>query len=218
MTRPPVKAEVMPEDLRDEMPVDDRGRVDRPPRELRGEVFRRFLAALEPLRSTGKLGGILFQLPQYVVCKPSSLDYLEWAAAQLGADRMLVEFRHRSWFEEGAVAETLRWLEERGLVTGLRYRGRLARLFSLRAATVARIRLPMIVAAASTRLLGTGRLFVGLRGFVNRLWRPGNAGRLFVGLCGFRRWLVRRLRAKARPQHIGGKAGGLLAACRIVLA
>ncbi|HJQ74496.1 MAG TPA: DUF72 domain-containing protein, partial [Gaiellaceae bacterium] len=37
MTRHPVKAEVIPEDLRSEMPVDERGRVDRPPRELRAE-------------------------------------------------------------------------------------------------------------------------------------------------------------------------------------
>jgi len=46
MTRHPVKAEVLPEDLRAAMPIDERGRVDRPPRELRGEVFHRFLAAL----------------------------------------------------------------------------------------------------------------------------------------------------------------------------
>src|SRR5881628_3041491 len=77
MTRHPVKAEVIPEDLREEMPVDERGRVDRPPRELRGEIFRRFLEALEPLRAAGKLGGILFQLPPYVVYKDASLEYLE---------------------------------------------------------------------------------------------------------------------------------------------
>ena len=69
MTRHPVKAETIPEDLRSEMPVDERGRVDRPPRELRGEIFRRFLEALEPLRAAGKLGGILFQLPPYIVYK-----------------------------------------------------------------------------------------------------------------------------------------------------
>ena len=38
MTRHPVKLEALPEDLRDVMPVDDKGRVDRPPRELRIEV------------------------------------------------------------------------------------------------------------------------------------------------------------------------------------
>ena len=114
MTRHPVKLEVLPEDLRDEMPVDERGRVDRPPRELRGEIFRRFLTALDPLRRTGKLGGILFQLPSYVVYKDRSLEYLEWAHEQLGRDEMLVEFRHRSWLDDENRAETLRFLEHIG--------------------------------------------------------------------------------------------------------
>jgi uncharacterized protein YecE (DUF72 family) len=115
MTRHPVKLEQVPPDLREGMPVDDRGRVDRPPRELRGLVFREFLDALEPLRETGKLGAILFQMPPYVVWKPSSLNYLEWAREQLGDDRMLVEFRHRSWFEDGVIQEVLRWLDEHGM-------------------------------------------------------------------------------------------------------
>jgi uncharacterized protein YecE (DUF72 family) len=114
MTRHPVKVEVLPEDLRDAMPVDERGRVDRPPRELRGEVFHRFLASLEPLRSSGKLGGILMQLPQYVVFKESSFEYLEWAREQLANDEMLVEFRHRSWLDDANRAETLSFLERIG--------------------------------------------------------------------------------------------------------
>ncbi|TML76067.1 MAG: DUF72 domain-containing protein [Actinobacteria bacterium] len=114
MTRHPVKAEVLPEDLRDEVPRDERGRVDRPPRELRAEVFRRFLAALEPLRAAGKLGGILFQLPPYVVHKDASLDYLEWAREHLGSDEMLVEFRHRSWLDDEHRAESLAFLERIG--------------------------------------------------------------------------------------------------------
>src|SRR5579862_8665411 len=93
MTRHPVPLERLPPDLREGMPVDARGRVDRPPREARARVFREFLSALEPLRAPGKLGGILFQLPPYVVWKPSSLDYLDWAHEQLGGDRMLAEFR-----------------------------------------------------------------------------------------------------------------------------
>jgi uncharacterized protein YecE (DUF72 family) len=111
MTRHPVKLEQVPPDLREGLPVDDRGRVDRPPREQRALIFREFLDALAPLRETGKLGGILFQLPPYVVWKPSSLDYLEWANEQLGGDRMLVEPRHRSWFAEDVRGELLRWLE-----------------------------------------------------------------------------------------------------------
>jgi uncharacterized protein YecE (DUF72 family) len=115
MTRHPVKLDALPEELREGMPVDQRGRVDRPPRDVRARVFRAFLDALEPLRESGKLGGILFQLPPYVVWKAYSLDYLEWAHSQLGDDAMLVEFRHRSWFEDGVMPQVLKWLEERGM-------------------------------------------------------------------------------------------------------
>jgi len=114
MTRHPMKLEALPPDLRDDAPTDDKGRVERPSREFRAEVFRRFLDALEPLRAEGKLGGILFQFPSYVVYKDRSLDYLQWAREQLGDDEMLVEFRHVSWLDDEHRAETLRFLEELG--------------------------------------------------------------------------------------------------------
>ena len=115
MTRHPVKADVLPADLREEAPVDEKGRVDRPPRELRAEVFARFHQALEPLRSAGKLGGILLQFPSYVVYKPRSLEYLEWAGEQLRGDEPLVEFRHVSWLDDEHRADTLSFLEEHGM-------------------------------------------------------------------------------------------------------
>ena len=115
MTRHPVKKEQLPTDLRDAAPVDERGRIDRPPREFRAEVFRRFREALEPLRSGGKLGGILFQFPPYVVFKDRSLEYLAWAREQMGDDEMLVEFRHASWYEEDVRSEVLSFLEEHGM-------------------------------------------------------------------------------------------------------
>jgi uncharacterized protein YecE (DUF72 family) len=110
MTRHPVRLEAVPEDLHGEVEADERGRVDRPSREVRGEVFRRFLAALEPLREAGKLGGILMQFPPYVVPKPRSYEYLEWAREQLMGHEMLVEFRHKAWFDEPA--EPLGFLEQ----------------------------------------------------------------------------------------------------------
>ena len=96
------------------MPVDDRGRVDRPSREVRARVFERFRDALEPLRVSGKLGGILLQFPPYVVFKPVSFDYLEWAAEQLEGEHLLVEFRHASWLSDENRAETLSFLERLG--------------------------------------------------------------------------------------------------------
>jgi uncharacterized protein YecE (DUF72 family) len=114
MTRHPVKLEQLPTDLRDEAPVDDKGRLERPSREFRAEIFRRFLDALEPLRAAGKLGGILMQFAPYVVPREASIDYLEWARQQLDGYEMLVEFRHRSWYEEEARSETLALLERVG--------------------------------------------------------------------------------------------------------
>jgi len=110
MTRHPVRLDALPEDLHDSVEPDERGRVDRPSREVRGEVFRRFLAALEPLREARRLGGILMQFPPYVVPKPRSYEYLEWAREQLAGHEMLVEFRHKAWFEDPA--EPLAFLEQ----------------------------------------------------------------------------------------------------------
>jgi uncharacterized protein YecE (DUF72 family) len=115
MTRHPVKVEQLPTDLREDAPLDERGRVDRPPREFRGEIFRRFHEALEPLRETGKLGGILMQFPPYVVPRPAAFDYLEWAQEQLGGDEMLVEFRHASWLGDEHRDETLAFLERHAM-------------------------------------------------------------------------------------------------------
>ena len=84
MTRHPVRLEQLPPALREGMPTDARGRVDRPPREQRARVFRNFLAALEPLREAGKLGGILFQLAPYVLPTDAAFEYLGWARDQLG--------------------------------------------------------------------------------------------------------------------------------------
>ncbi len=114
MTRHPVKLEQLPPDLRESATPDERGRVERPSRELRSEVFARFHAALEPFREAGKLGGILLQFPSYVVCKPASFDYLAWAKEELRGDETLVEFRHRSWLDDENRERTLSFLEEIG--------------------------------------------------------------------------------------------------------
>ena len=71
MTRHPVRLEQLPPELRERMPADARGRVDRPSREPRARSSSaEFLAALEPLRAgRASSGGILFQMPPYVVRK-----------------------------------------------------------------------------------------------------------------------------------------------------
>jgi uncharacterized protein YecE (DUF72 family) len=112
MTRHPVRPEQLPPELRAEVGLDRAGRVERPSRELRAEVFARFHAALAPLRDAGKLGGILMQFPPYVVPKAASYSYLEWAQEQLQGDEMLTEFRHASWLDDEHRELVLRFLEE----------------------------------------------------------------------------------------------------------
>ncbi|MBD0291638.1 MAG: DUF72 domain-containing protein, partial [Thermoleophilia bacterium] len=114
MTRHPAKVEQLPPELREAASPDERGRVERPTRELRSEIFARFHSALAPFREAGKLGGILMQFPSYVVYKQSSLDYLRWARDELRGDEMLVEFRHRSWLDDENRERTLGFLEELG--------------------------------------------------------------------------------------------------------
>ena len=114
MTRHPTRVEQLPPELRDQASLDERGRVYRPSEELRATVFAQFREALTPLRKAGKLGGILLQLPPYIVAKPSSEQYLAWAIEQLRGDRPLVEFRHRSWLTEERRERTLQLLEQLG--------------------------------------------------------------------------------------------------------
>jgi uncharacterized protein YecE (DUF72 family) len=115
MKRHPVRHEVLPPELRELVAPDEKGKVDRMPRDVRGEVFRLFREAVEPMRAAGKLGGILLQLAPYVVHREHSLEYLEWAQEQLPGHDLLVEFRHRSWLDDEHRADTLAFLEERGL-------------------------------------------------------------------------------------------------------
>jgi len=115
MTRHPTRLEQLPPDLRAAAEVDQRGRISHPSGELRAEIFRRFLNGIAPLSDGGKLGGILFQLPPYFVCKDSSFAYLAWAKEQFQGATVLVEFRHAGWFEEENRARTLSFLKENGL-------------------------------------------------------------------------------------------------------
>ena len=65
------------------------------------------------MRSAGKLGGILFQLPPFIPAGSAAFDYLDWARGQMPDEQILVEFRHRSWFAEERREEVLGFLEQR---------------------------------------------------------------------------------------------------------
>ncbi len=117
MTQHNVLERALPPQLRDfPHEADAAGRVVRPSADLVEAGFDVFLAAIEPLRSAGKLGGVLMQFPPYFTALDTdrtrrNLEYLEYCRAKLGHDRMLVEFRHPSWVEEARRESTLAFLE-----------------------------------------------------------------------------------------------------------
>jgi uncharacterized protein YecE (DUF72 family) len=121
MTGHEVEARSLPSVLR-EFPheVTARGRVKDPHPDMVDAAFDLFVNALEPLRDSGKLGGVLMQFPPYFTAKTAdeerrNLEYLDYAREKLDGHRVLVEFRHPSWVGPDAADRTLRWLADRGL-------------------------------------------------------------------------------------------------------
>lgn len=70
-----------------------------------GEFTQVFLESLEPLRRSGRLGPILFQLPPS--CKVDVELLTSFLSVLPKDDRYTFEFRHASWFDE-SVYSTLR--------------------------------------------------------------------------------------------------------------
>jgi uncharacterized protein YecE (DUF72 family) len=74
------------------------------------QAWERFLAALEPLRSAGKLGAILLQFPPWFVIGRARKDYILACAARVAPDRVCVEFRNKTWMSPENQEETLSFL------------------------------------------------------------------------------------------------------------
>ena len=80
------------------------------------EAWRRFDAALRPLHDAGKLGGVLFQYPQWFGPRRDNRAEVRALRERLPDYRILVEFRSPRWTAEAADRErTLAFLEEHGL-------------------------------------------------------------------------------------------------------
>lgn len=105
-------AKALPADLRPLVPA-GRPRVAQRdvPAELVEEAWRRFRAAIEPLRDAGKLGYVHFGLPPWIRATPRSLAYLERLRERAPDLLVAVEFRNPSWYarwpEVGALMREL---------------------------------------------------------------------------------------------------------------
>lgn len=86
----------------------DAGRM-RPPTD---EEKTDFLAALVPLRESGKLVAVHYQFPPWFTNTPGARETLLETRERHPDDIVAVEFRHRSWYDDGAWPRTEELLRE----------------------------------------------------------------------------------------------------------
>ena len=118
-TQHPTRIAALPKDLRPAAEKAAKGKPnvylkDAGP-ELTEQAWERFLAALEPLRQTGRLGAILFQFPQWFVIGRSRKDYILSVAERVAPRQVCIEFRNKTWMSEDNRAETLAFLADHRL-------------------------------------------------------------------------------------------------------
>jgi uncharacterized protein YecE (DUF72 family) len=82
------------------------------PVEIKDDLWRRFLEGVAPLKSAGKLGYLLLQLPPWEFKNSRNLAHIEECAGRLSEYTLAVEFRNVSWVKEGAERETLARMRE----------------------------------------------------------------------------------------------------------
>lgn len=86
------------------------------PTEIGDALWQRFLDALLPMDSAGKLGVVLFQFPPWFGPRSDNRDYILQAKERLGQFRMAVEFRNRAWMESESDQErSLKFLRENSI-------------------------------------------------------------------------------------------------------
>ena len=111
-TQHPTPVRALPADLREAASASGKDRVylkDVDPA-VADQAWDRFLAALEPLHSAGKLGAILLQFPPWFPIGRGRKDYILSCAQRVAPRRICVEFRNRTWMTEDNQAETLEFL------------------------------------------------------------------------------------------------------------
>ncbi len=76
------------------------------------DVWERFMGALAPLDSAGKLGPVLLQFPRWFAPTRESADALRAARARLGNAAAAVEFRNPEWVSGRIAPRTVALLEQ----------------------------------------------------------------------------------------------------------
>jgi len=85
------------------------------PHEIRGELWRRFIEALAPLKSAGKLGAVHFQFAPWLLRNRDGMAHVRHCAEAMQGHQLAVEFRNKSWFDGDNLEKTLEFERELGV-------------------------------------------------------------------------------------------------------
>jgi uncharacterized protein YecE (DUF72 family) len=86
------------------------------PAEIRGELWRRFIEALAPLKNAGKLGAVHFQFAPWVIRNRDGMAHVRHCAEMMQGHTMAVEFRNRIWLDQEHADKTIAFERELGVV------------------------------------------------------------------------------------------------------
>jgi uncharacterized protein YecE (DUF72 family) len=118
-TQHPTPVRSLPQDIQMALPEKLRQRASLYQKDvsadLAGEIWRRFVDALLPLDSAGKLGVVLFQFPQWFLPGSETCEYILRCGEMMGQYRIGVEFRSSVWLAEKNMKATLGFLRDNSL-------------------------------------------------------------------------------------------------------
>ncbi len=114
LSRHAAPVDSLPEDLRDGVETNERGRV-RLSSDLELALARRLVEETAPLADAGKLGAYLIQLTPAFGPGRHKLEELDALVEALAPHRVAIELRHRGWVREKRREQTLGWFSERGV-------------------------------------------------------------------------------------------------------
>jgi len=84
--------------------------------EITAEMWSRFRDGIAPLRLSGKLAAVHFQLAPWVAFHRKNFAHIEHCHEQLSDYQLSVEFRNKTWFEGTHEQSTLKFERSLGLV------------------------------------------------------------------------------------------------------
>jgi uncharacterized protein YecE (DUF72 family) len=86
------------------------------PQEIRGELWRRFILALAPLKAAGKLGAVHFQFAPWMIRNRDGMAHVRHCVDMMEGHTLSVEFRNKSWFDGDKLEKTIKFERDLGVV------------------------------------------------------------------------------------------------------